>query len=235
MVVVGTILVGCCRFYTSTEEVINPKFSTRRERVAPVFKHGEGKGQTGCWVPRQPAFCKESAARKVVIRELEQAGIEIDLTDLRVDTIDVPRSRDCCTAPFAWIVACDKWFLDGYCSELNIGFEFLSEPDYFNLGAPLPYKRYFEAGVFGPPFDYDLIYGAEIARVKLSNLRMTLGVFYDPLVLVPSGAAWGGDDWNAIKDSVENLVEYEIAAQVQDFIAWLRQEGYLEEEGGESQ
>ena len=118
------------------------------------------------------------------------------------------------------ISACDRWVLDGYCSEYNIGFEFISKRDCSDLG--------YEGQGWMWTY-YDMISASSKLRTMFYDYgKMTVGVFYDPLVHVDQWIQWNDEEWDRVSDLVEESVAWKLRAQAQDFIAWLRQEGYLE-------
>jgi len=211
---------SCCRFYTSSNDVIADRFQDREEKVAPLFIHGEGIGATGCWVWTPPVFCKEKEAREIIISELEKAGVRIDYTNVRIDDITKIKQRDCCMLGLEKLTACDKWTLDGYCSELNIGFEFLSKEDYFCLG-PEPIKY------FGD-YEYNFISVAEELRKKFEDYgKITVAVFYDPVQPVDKYVQRSDEEWLLVGDLVNAFVALMIELQVNDFLDWLREEGII--------
>lgn len=224
---------SCCRFYVSSNDVISDRFQDRKEKVAPIFKHGEGRNVVQRF--KRIIFCHEKKGRRIIIEELKKAGIVIDYEDVRIDEINVKRKRDCCAAPMSTFTECDKWLLDGYCSENNIGFEFLSKKEHFYFGIPyLSGKNIPETFIVGGYGTYDIKYCAvKLRRIFQEFGQITIAVFYDPLGSVPRGTRCGGKDYFAINDSVETQVEEKIIAQVHDFIDWLRLEGIIEsvEEG----
>jgi len=213
---------SCCRFYVSSKDVIADRFQDREEKVAPLFIHGEGVGTTGCWEWAPPVFCKEKVARGLIISELKKAGIEIDYTNVRIDDITKIRRRDCCMLGLEKLTACDKWSLDGYCSELNIGFEFVSKQDYFCLGPEHP--RYYGN------YDYNFIFAAEELRKKFDDYgKISVAVFYDPVQPIDESIQRSDEDWSLVSGLINEFVALLIRAQVQDFIQWLKSEGYIED------
>lgn len=221
-------LTSCCRQYLSSEKVIDAKFREREEKVAPLFKHGEGTTDhcgctigSSCW----HVYCDERETIALIIKELEKAGIEIDRLNVRVEGVRNFRKQRYLMRFCEKVTNCDRWILDGYCSEHNIGFEFISRGDCSDLGHEYLgwwWRR------------YDMMAAAEDLRELLAeDGTMTVGVFYDPLFPVTLREYGSYSEFYRNYDLINGYVVWLIGCQVQDFITWLRHEGYLEDGEGE--
>jgi hypothetical protein len=237
MLVVCSILCGCCRQYLSSEDVVDPKFGDRKEKIAPIFKHGEGRGILNNKYQMQIPI-SDSVGNDIIISELAKAGVVIDYTDVWLKGVYVPKFRDCCSGPFFRLFNADKWFLDGYCSEYNIGFEFLSKKDYYHAASLPPPYRYHDKLIIIMDIptrpEYDFFEIAGILRERfVSYDRMTVAVFYDPLTYVDGELIHIAEKSKSGEVLMDSVIAEPLRAQVQDFIAWLRQEGYIGPDDGE--
>jgi hypothetical protein len=219
------ILTNCCRQYISSEEVIDAKFRDREENVAPLFRHGEGTTDhcacnigTSCW----PVFCDERRAIELIIEELGKAGIKIDRMNVRIEGVRNFRRQRYFMSFCERLGKCDRWILDGYCSEYNVGFEYISRGDCSDLGHEYlgwKWRR------------YNMIAASEELRELLDGYgKMTVGVFYDPLFPVALRAHKSDRECDRDYAMIDRYVAWQLQCQVQDFISWLRVEGYLEPE-----
>jgi hypothetical protein len=192
--------------------------------VAPVFVHGSGEGVTGCIVVSPPAFITEGSARMIIIEELKKEGIEIDIQDLKIEDIKKDILRDCCIAGWEGLTGGDRWILDGYSKKHNIGFEFVSASDHWELGMRRSYSTV---------QPYNFLQAARNMRNKLRLYgKINAGVFYDPCVSA-MGTEYEGDNYSGRKDYLKQEVANQLVAQVHDFIEWLKHENIIDKPSGE--
>ena len=59
--------------------------------VAPIFKHGEGRGATGCVAVSPPVFLSAEEALHVIKEELTQQGVNISDENVQFDSVSLPR------------------------------------------------------------------------------------------------------------------------------------------------
>ena len=62
-------LTGCSFAFAESEE--------GKITVAPIFKHGEGRGATGCVVVSPPVFLSEEEGMQILREELAKHGIQL--------------------------------------------------------------------------------------------------------------------------------------------------------------
>jgi hypothetical protein len=234
------ILVGCTKRYISSRDIVDQeeviddayKSGAAKQRVvhvtkgsvAPVFVHGSGQGATGCIVISPPAFITEGAARMIIIEELKKEGIEIDIQDLKIEGIKKDIFRDCCIAGWEGVTGGDRWVLDGYSTKHNIGFEFVSASDHWELGM----RR--SMSTVQP---YNFLQAARNMRNKLRLYgKINAGVFYDPCISTMEFTY--GQAYTAPKGThLEQEIANKLISQVHDFIEWLKNENIIENQSGE--
>jgi hypothetical protein len=255
------VLSGCARRYISSRDVIDQqevgekgasiqnenkkeiKREIKKGLIGPVFDHGGGRGVTGCIVISPPVFCIEEEAKRLIIEELRKGGVNIDQTDVKIEEMTIKRYRDCCTAGIVNLFGQeDKWILDGYSTELNVGFEFISTRDYWNLGSLEVYKDSEEAYLQSPILgaariggwssvtSWDMIAAAEAMREKLKEYgKINAGVFYDPMLTIDRSALWDDEEWKKQKPLYDEALAFLLRKQVEDFIEWLRKEKIIDD------
>ncbi len=64
-------------------------FETEAGFVAPIFRHGLGRGSIGCVVVAPPIFLSEEDALQVISEELRQAGVKIVSTDVILEELPI--------------------------------------------------------------------------------------------------------------------------------------------------
>lgn len=206
------LFLGCCKQYVSSNDVIGEAEENKEARIAPLFIHGPGHGELGRWSFTPPIFFKEEKARQIIMEEFNEVGITIDITDLFIDEMNEENSNG--------LTGNAKWILDGYCTEFTIGFEFVSKEDYFDLVKPHKGFSFRE--------DYYIIGAAEKVRSEfMAYGKITLGVFYDPLVPVDMYLHWAKENPEKIKDLAKEYTTTKLRLQVRDFIIWLEEEGII--------
>jgi hypothetical protein len=220
MLISGTMLTDCAKQYVSIHDAMGAGFAHTEGKVAPLFLHGPGEALVAQWTFTPPVFFEEREASQLIAEELQLAGIVVDYSDVLVDDLTL-KGRD-------GTIERDSWILDGYSSESNIGFEFVSKADFHMLMKPHSGLAYRE--------DYYMVGAAEAIRSKFLDYgKIVLGVFYDPLVPVDEYLIWIREHPASVASVAEKYTSEQLRLQVKDFIAWLRQEGYLEPGDGEGE
>jgi hypothetical protein len=191
--------------------------------VAPVFKHGDGCGATGCVVVSPPVFLSEEEAMQIIREELAKHGIQLKGGSV-LDGVRIPHRL----VPFKFIgkedaekaaVECKKHAnslkLDGLDSEKHIAVEFVSKGRYFDLGGAQesydmdelddPDAKTDNSGgiVSSTAQSYDFKETAEfvVAKVKKQGTdQVFFGVFYDPL----------GEEWRKTGEKTDQAKLSEI-------------------------
>ncbi|MBN1775342.1 MAG: hypothetical protein JW817_02625 [Clostridiales bacterium] len=186
----------------------------------PFFAHGEGRGSYGCVMVAPAVYLSEEEALQIIKEEAEAKGVVFD------DTRTIRGARFPATNIFPGDDEYETWNgsleLDGYDSDLKIGFEYVSENDVMDWVK--------ETDVWCSVSDYDMKGTAE----RLSKVVKNTAVFYDP----------GTDfealnvDWEADSETIDRYFEqYEseqkermledLRAQVRDFLDWLAAEDII--------
>jgi hypothetical protein len=204
--------------------------------VAPVFKHGEGRGATGCVVVSPPVFLSEEEGMQILREELAKHGIKLKaggtLDDIRVPVrflehkiVDKGNGKkvyeeevveaDTLTKPLK---------LDGIDSDKKIEVEFISKQDYFNLGGP-------SSSSTAQSYNFREVAEFVATQVKKQGKdQVFFGVFYDPLSRPPRRRPKEGEefDWAAERKRREKVGKEEsmklLRQQARDFAAWLKQQ-----------
>ncbi len=210
--------------------------------VAPIFKHGAGRGVTGCMVITPPVFLSEEEGMQILREELARHGVRLkaggNLEGVRVpartekdESVNMGGGKQ----EIKTTVVEDPHKAiplkpTGNDSDKNIAVEFVSTKNYFDLGGPSP-------GSMVVHYDFKEVaeYAAAQAK-KQGKDRVFLGVFYDPSpekadvkpskqdsmarLRYDSGASNSVTDPRPTKDDSKELLRQ----QVRDFIAWLKEQ-----------
>lgn len=208
------LLFGCISRSISSHNALNDDNSDRKNqaKVAPIFIHGKGTGEIDDLMPNPVLLLGEEEARKIIIDELRKEGINFDKTDYELKEVGIYRWRSCCFLGLEPSPRHPHLKLDGYSTECNIGFVFISAADYFRF-----------EGWSGFTFiHYDLIKIAKGVQNALKRYgKITAAVFYDPVVKIN------------IVEKLESIDEDErpqysapgqLIAQVRDFVKWMKKE-----------
>ena len=186
---------------------------TNAVAVAPVFVHGGGYGTVGCDVIAPPVFISEDEARQIIEDQLKDVGISFDKKDAEVKDVTFEYPENTGQKIDTVKVHLE---LDGYSPRLNLGYEFVSVPDYENLSGDK---------TIGLIDNYNTLAVAEELSTKLSEYgKLNAGVFYDPMPLLEykEGKTWE-ESWEASREKAVELLK----AQVADFIVWIKKQGIL--------
>jgi hypothetical protein len=193
--------------------------------VAPIFKHGEGRGAMGCIVVSPPVFLSEEEGMQILREELAKSGIKLKagslLAGVRIPArlekrklVDNGNGKKEYKDEFVEVPSRAKPLkLGGIDSNKKIAVEFLSHKRYDDLrgedGIPLVQT-----------FDFKGAAEYVAAQVKKQGRdQIFVGVFYDPLTKLSLKGDWKKDE----KEAKENSAK-ELRLQVQDFVTWLKKQ-----------
>jgi hypothetical protein len=186
----------------------------------PFFAHGEGRGAYGCVMVAPAVYLSEEEALQIIKEEAKAKGVVFD------DTKTIRGTRFPATNINMGDDEYETWQgsieLDGYDSDLQIGFEYVSENDVNDWAK--------ETDSWCSVSDYDMKGTAE----RLSKVVKNTAVFYEP----------GSDpnafemDWEADSETIDKyfgsyeseqkeLMLENLRAQVRDFLDWLAAEGII--------
>ena len=228
--------------------------------IAPLFIHGEGRGADGCVVISPPLFLSEEEARQIIETELKKENFIFDKKDMVLEdpAFEIKFKRYAINKEKRILEEkgeeiSRKFILDGYCSEYNLGYEFISHKDCLELKG-LEF-------VFSVQ-EYDTKKTAEDLSEKMRKYgKINTVVFYDPLFLWKS-AMYDVDEINKLADRERlkatthnstdetskslkantaeldkvgkssisrnrNNAREDLLAQVRDFISWIKKEELL--------
>ncbi len=205
------MLIGCDHGTTSPSTM-------RSSSVAPVYAHGEGRAIWGGVIfGAAYSFFTEAEARRLILDEFTAAGYSITDTTKAIENVKIPATSyfetlDSVVTYFPTTVS--RLQLDGYDSTLSIGYEFVSDDDFYN------WRR--SDSVLSTVYVENLKTTAERLRQGLMKKQTNthLGVFYDPLTYY-----LGYDAADSVVAAQKNKTE--LQRQVRDFIGWLRSQGAL--------
>jgi hypothetical protein len=212
----STGLFGCSRDPRGSDDVNEDDLSIS----VPIFEHGEGRGSYGCVMVAPAVYLSEEEAIQIIKEEAAAKGVVFD------DTRKVKGTRFPATNIYPGDDDYETWRgeieLDGYDSDLQIGFEYVSVSDVSEWAKETDYWCSVD--------QYDMKGTAE----RLSEVVRNTAVFYDP------GADPGTFevDREADSETIERKFEqYEseqkelmldnLRAQVRDFLDWLAAEDII--------
>ncbi len=191
-----------------------------------IFEHGEGRGAFGCVAVAPPAFLTEADARQVILEEFAKVGVKFELdkkvvpglrkVDVEVTYKEVKDPKG--GRPYEQVrheKDAGPLTLDGYDARQNLGFEYISEEDYFKLGGE-------RDGSTVQSYDFKPL-AEKLSAAAQRDGSVRLGVFYDPMARI---------DWHEDRDGNYHEPKNEkgraqLRAQVKDFIGWLKNEKIL--------
>lgn len=180
----------------------------------PVFTHGSGRGSYGCVSVAPAVFLSEEEALQVIQEEAAAQGVTF--TESKTVSGTFPATSLDPTGQPETATYDGALELDGYNSQLKIGFEFVSQLDVAEWETPNP----MEASVS----TYNMLDTAQ----RLGESAPGVAVFYDPT----------SDDWEEFGDvydydesayvaaQKEKSLE-DLRAQVRDFLQWLSAQGVI--------
>jgi hypothetical protein len=214
--------------------------------VAPIFKHGEGRGSAGCVVTAPPAFLAEDEALQIIREELTAVGL--DPSERRVALPSVIISGKVYRDSYEWVSGKEtaEWVdvseplvLDLRDPGRRLGIVYISDSNYYRFGGALDQESTVSS------WDYPSVAEEVRSRLAEDDQDSCLAVFYDPLTpckkeldvhtIDPKASRedqrqqvdsifrrWHESERNAQNESKELLRK-----QVQDFIQWLKAQGVI--------
>ncbi len=208
--------------------------------VAPVFKHGDGRGVAGCVVVSPPVFLSEEEGMQVLREELAKHGVNLKagsvLKGVRIPRRMLKRERipnekggvDRKESVVENFDLAKPLELDGLDPDKNIAIEFISNNDYLQVGGVMSMST-----VQSYKFQ-DVAKDLASTVKKQGEDHVFFAAFYDPLFKapLPKPSKDGEEiDWQTVwrerrergvKESQELLRQ-----QAQDFVAWLKKQKVL--------
>lgn len=202
--------------------------------VAPIFKHGEGRGATGCIVMAPPVFLSEEEALKVIREEMETKGVTLLANQPPLTGVtgarDLHKPAGAEPEPFKADAADPK---------KKVVVEFLSEQNVWQWDL----VRYLETGEgeLSTAKSYDLpktaTYLADRVKRQATD-KLYFGTFYDPMAgkldtgkLLFKKPASDEKSLRATYAEAEEAAKVEsrklLRLQVQDFLQWLQAQGAI--------
>lgn len=212
----STGLYGCAKEPPRDEDD-----SDKDLRVSvPFFAHGEGRGAYGCVMVAPAVYLSEEEALQIIQEEAEAKGIHFDDTKT-IRSMHFP-ATNIYHGDTEYETREGSIELDGYDSDLQIGFEYISEEDVFEWAK--------ETDSWSSVTEYDMHGTAE----RLSKVVKNTAVFYDPGADIDAFEMdWEADSetWQAYEDQYKSeqkeLMQENLRAQVRDFLDWLSAEGII--------
>jgi hypothetical protein len=226
--------------------------------VAPIFKHGEGRGATGCVVLSPPIFLSEEEAMQIVKEELAKHGVTLASGPVLKDLIIAPRRmRQLDHDEKSKKIVPDKenaapLHVTGMDEKKLIAIKFICETNYAKLGGVNPHRVDVvdrDGNLIGASMStvrlYDFKDAAEYVAAeakKQGKQQLFFGVFYDPFSREaspfshepPARTAKNGEkvDLKAERERREKQAKQEsekqLREQAQDFAAWLKKQKAIE-------
>jgi hypothetical protein len=199
---------------TATEPTAKPGNKVRKTNLQiPIFSHGVGRGFYGCAAVAPPLFLSEDEALQVIREEAEAWGVHFD------DTLAIEGSQFPATSQDPGSHALWTWegtlMLDGYDSDLGIGFEFVSEEDVAS-------------------WDHSKVSGGILENIdikgtaeRLSQVVENVAVFYDPGTNYRKPEPGQQQTDEPLMNDPKEFFKESLREQVRDFLAWLAAEGII--------
>lgn len=221
--------------------------------VAPIFKHGEGRGATGCIVVAPPTFLSEEEALQVIVEELSKAGLAVTRRNVELPSVVMPnrmsqmrftiwgipvpyrRVQDAAKQagikgqwkPFVQEFPGKPLNVDIFDDQRRVAVEFLSRKDYRDVGG---------IWSFSSVQSYNFAETAtNIAKqVTRQGKDFYFGVLYDP---ASKGNLSKTSKTESVEDRLQNRQQRRQQAhaeslellreQVKDFMDWLKGQGVI--------
>jgi hypothetical protein len=205
--------------------------------VAPIFKHGDGSGATGCIVMSPPVFLSEEEGMQILREELAKHGVKlkaggtiegvrVPVRFIRYEKRDKDNEQE---EPKESIVESEAdpqpIELGGMDAEKKIAVEFVAKGNFQKLGGPL-------SGSSAQEYDFTDVanYVATQAK-KQGKQKIILGIFYDPLTERPDIKAKKDETkqemrtrWKEEEKQGKDESKRQLRKQAQDFVAWLKEQ-----------
>lgn len=215
--------------------------------IAPIFKHGDGRGSFGCVSVAPPTFLSEAEAFEVISEEAKKEGIIFKEDALKLDGVDIPiTSLKYDTGENNTKNLKSKkgrLAMDGFDVNMKIAFEFVSKDDVVEWKG--------DEGVYSTVESYDALSSAEKLKDGLDgrNEGNTVALFYDPMDFekemhdkyqkklneISTNDKLSDDEKNEkwrdtfqkYEDELKELKLTQLKEQVKDFIGWLKAQGII--------
>jgi len=182
--------------------------------VAPIFKHGEGRGATGCVVTAPPVFLSEEEAMQIIREELAKHGVKLGspmtLNDVkiaaRVETDFDLGDEDLKRLPKARVQQDEEHVtpltLNGVDRAKKVAVRVVSEKAYHDLGGVgETFSRRTSSGGFigvaSSGHTYNFHEAAEYVADQLkkqSEADLRIGLLYDPACEYDLASVFADDD-----------------------------------------
>lgn len=191
--------------------------------VAPIFRHGDGRGTIGCLVINPPVFLSEEEALQVINEEFNNHGFPEASNDVHLSNIIVHHNRykryDRVNQEYVDIPAETKPLeVDYYLDEKRVAVEFVSYSAYDidMFGEEQNYWSSLES------FDFPECAEKLAQQVRENGRGVYFGVLYDPLSSHDCDDEW----WDCNCDPRGKSLNY-LREQVVDFVNWLKGQGVM--------
>jgi hypothetical protein len=220
--VVLTALGTLCLLSAAIQINAKGRVSKPAVRVAPVFRHGEGRGVFGCVAVNPPVVLSEQDAREVIIDEAKKAGINLsakgpELSDVLMENHKFDGNKTEQQKK-------KKLQLDGVDSKRHLAFEYVSEDEATEWSKP-------------SGSTIDVIEPRKLAQLLRSRLGKTKQngnyvIFYDPFE-APNYDPWNikkpltTKDIEKMRIKAEEKTRQQLRLQVKDFVKWLKAQGVI--------
>jgi hypothetical protein len=205
--------------------------------VAPIFKHGDGSGATGCIVMSPPVFLSEEEGMQILREELAKHGIKLKAGGtlegiripsrwIRYERVDKDNEQE---EPKESIVESESdpkpMKLGGMDAEKKIAVEFVAKGNFSDLGGP-------RSGSSAQDYDFTDVANYVATKVKKQGKQqIILGIFYDPLTERPDIVHKKGETqkerkarWDEEEKQGKEESKKQLRKQAQDFVAWLKEQ-----------
>lgn len=249
-------LAACLAMSSCANGAADKASSGATSRVAPIFKHGEGRAAFGGMTTSPPAMLSEDEARNIIVGEAKKAGIvfrndgtvlptEVELPLLPVAKFHV-RVLSADGEPVSGAneppakperqTKTHRIVLDGNDAKRHIAFEFVTSADLLEWeGDP-------RKATFSTVYEHDLLKTAEDLREGIAKAAPagTYAVFYDPVVgpfdvvnkygykpHLGKTVADREKEQAKVDAMAKAFSREELRAQVKDFIKWLKAQGVI--------
>jgi hypothetical protein len=193
--------------------------------VAPIFKHGEGRGVDGCQVVTPPIFLSEQDAMQVIGEELRKAGVTLSQTKVPLKDVSAPHLIEEYKGKQGLVLVMQPGgeskalTLDAFDPQTKVGIEFISARTEADLASEITY----------PLRNYHL---KEVAKFVSESIGegghdLYFAAFYDPAskaVLYPMQSQTERDK---LLSAARKRSEHLLRMQVKDFVDWLKGQGVI--------
>jgi len=177
-------------------------------RVAPIFRHGSGRGTFAGDTLTPPASLSEGEARQIIVEEAKRAGLTFS-PDSRTVEVELPKGEN---RQRKLVKTSIK--LDGTDTRRSISYEYISEAD----------VREWNTSTMWP------MGTAQSLRNGLETAKPAgvYAVFYDPNDVAPVVTNKKGQfDSAGYQKRAVAACKQDLRAQVRDFIKWLKAQGVI--------